>query len=1117
MLITEKILGDIGGWQVMKAARGLLVANVVEKTERAGDDFRGLVREGKRKYAVTLTVQGPTKAECRCSCSEAQRGLVCAHAIAVALVSISSSRREEAQIIRPSANEIARSHHPAKKSEPPHVGCYEVPPGRFDVFIPAQRMESMIGEGGRVPVFLQFQSGGDEIDPVAQWLMQQDLPVQSGPLSLDVKTLGGFLNVLRDHPRVWEGRPGGAKNLRRQFTLVEDAVGMLVIRAEFAQPNSVTFSCDASHISRSGDWQSPPKTPSAQRENKIVGDDTPRTSNRDALRLQYEGDYQSPLLVAGGRWLFQRETLTLAPFSVTDSEVTKLIRDCLDKKSRGVVRDLRWLARNLDALENVMSLETDEALSHLRLVPAEPRFVIELDGSPRQATARVEVVVGSVRHPLSLPNQETSGEPYPILAADGTLTFYQRNTAREFRLRTELEAAGFAVSPDGGWPLKGEREVAEFFAVALPSWQRRHEVVFSERWLAAFRGWKRMAPMVRANERDRNVPPPVTGWLDMEFAYEAADGFRVPRHEVLRLIRSGQRTMRGAQGQTYALDSDSCDEFESLLSESGARLGEGPSTSSGRVELSADNGHILNEFLAVGQPISKLVLPDEVEVRRRLGDLASKLRDYQLEGVRWLIASAEAGRGALLADDMGLGKTVQVIALLRWLATCEQLLPRSALVICPTSLISNWNDELERFATELHVNIMHGEDRLIHKLSTNKYNVILTSYALLSKDLQQHNVSYYQAVILDEASHIRNPDTAVAKAVCSLNSPVRVALTGTPVENSVHDLWSLMRFVQPGFLGTQKDFAERYVKPLASAATDPGATGKTARRLRTRLGPFVLRRTKKEVVRELPDKIEKIIFCDLSTQQKEVYKRLLEEGWAEIRDARRRSARAGRMTMFTVLLRLRQVCNDLRLLGLNRGDGGPPPSSLIQAAKGGDAVSDAVEGDGATTSGKWEALADIVDDALGGAHKILIFSQFTGMLRLLRDWLDARSVGHSYLDGSTRDRGAQVAAFQTDPARRVFLISLKAGGYGLNLTAADHVILVEPWWNPAVEAQAIDRAHRIGQASVVTASRLIARGTVEERILKLQATKRQFMASAVEDDPLTLPGLTDDDLESLLE
>ncbi|MCE9519500.1 MAG: SNF2 helicase associated domain-containing protein [Verrucomicrobia bacterium] len=752
MLITEKILSDTSGWQVMKAARALLAANAVEQTERAGDVFRGLVREGKRKYATTLTMQGPTKADCRCSCSEAQRGLVCAHAIVVALATLQPATTPA----------TTRPSEPVKIAAP--ALSKQVPVGRFDIFIPAQRIESLSEGRGQLPVFLQFQTGGDETDLVAQWLTQQGLPVQSGPLSLDAATLGGFLNALRDHLRVWEGRPGTAVEQRRKITVAADSTELLQMHVSLVLPNEVKFISQ----SRSGGMIPP---------------------------TIHDGGWKPPLLIAE-RWLFNQESLTLAPLPEGDGTVSKLIQDCLDKKNGGgAVRDLRWLARNLDALENVLSLETDEALSHLRLVPAEPRFVIELDGSPRQATARVEVVVGTVRHPLASPNQEPSGEPYPIPAGDGTLTFYQRHPARETRLRSELETAGFSATPEGGWFLKGEREVAKFFAVALPTFQRRHEVVFSERWQAAFRGWKRIAPMVRRRDGVPSVTPePPRGWLDMEFAYEAADGFRVPRQEVLRLIRSGQRTVRGNQGQTYALDSDSCDEFESLLSESGARLGEEE-----HVALSADNGHVLNEFLAVGQPVSKLVLPDATEVRRRLGDLAGKLRDYQLEGVRWLIASAEAGRGALLADDMGLGKTVQVIALLRWLATCEQPpnreqhAPRSALVVCPTSLISNWSDEIERFASKLHVNIMHGSDRVIHKLITNKFNVILTSYALMSRDLDKHNKSYYQAVILDEASHIRNPDTAAAKAVCSLNSPVRVALTGTPVENSVQDLWSLMR------------------------------------------------------------------------------------------------------------------------------------------------------------------------------------------------------------------------------------------------------------------------------------------------------------------------------------
>jgi hypothetical protein len=1081
MLITEKILGDIGGWQAMKAARLMVAADAVEQTERAGDSFRGLVREGKRKFAAALTVQGPTKADCRCSCADAQRGLVCAHAMAVALAALQPAARPgpgggtaSSGIAPAAAPGNSRATPPAKAP----------PRGTFDVFIPAQRMPAMAGGRGTLPVFLQFQAGGEETDPVARWLAEQDLSVQSGPLSLDAAMLGGFFNVLRGHARIWEGRPGVAAGQRRRMIVAADDNAAIALRAQLQAPHSVRFEIQA--------------VPSP-----VISSSAPRSE--PPLEI---------LALPKRAWLWSAGDLVLSPLPESSADIGKLIFECLDKKSRGAVRDLRWLARNLAALEKVLPLATDETLAHLRLLPAEPRFVLELDGSPRQATVRAEALIGTVRHPVLSGQADLSEDIYPIAADDGSLTFFQRNTSRERRLGSELEAAGFSAASDSGWVLRGEREVAAFFAAGLPGLQRRHEIVFTERWKAAFRGWQRVAPQVRrVGGEPHDSVPGSRGWLDMEFAYEASDGFRVPRSELLRLLRGGRSTVRGPQGQTYVLDSESCDDFESLLSESGARLGE-----EGRVALSGDNGHVLNDFLASGQPISKLVLPEVQEVKRRLGDLAGRLRDYQLEGVRWLIASAEAGRGALLADDMGLGKTLQVIALLRWLATCEQpadceQLPRNrALVVCPTSLIHNWSLEIQKFASDLPVSILHGSDRVIDKVVNNCFRVSITSYALLSRDLSQHELTYYQAVILDEASYIRNPETLVAKAAFSLQAPVRVALTGTPVENSVQDLWSLMRFVQPGFLGGQKDFAERYAKPLASAATDPETAARTARRLRTRLGPFVLRRTKKEVVRELPDKIENIILCDLSSQQKEVYKRLLEEGLTEIRDARRRGAGAGRMTMFTVLLRLRQACNDLRLLGLNSEENRGP--SLVDSIGEDDTpVSGA---DWSASGGKWEALADIVDDALGGSHKVLIFSQFTGMLRLLREWLDARSVGFSYLDGSTRDRGAQVTAFQEDPAKRVFLISLKAGGFGLNLTAADHVILVEPWWNPAVEAQAIDRAHRIGQASVVTASRLIARGTVEERIMKLQATKREQMASAVEDDPLSLPGLTDGDLEELL-
>ncbi len=1117
MLITEKTLGDLGGWQAMKSARERVMLGTVENSAREGDVFRGVVREGKRKFAVSLDVQGPTKAECRCSCVDAQaRGLVCAHALAVALTEL---QKGQTPSVMPKPIE-------SKVASPRAVSSKPVRPGKFDVWIPSEKIETA-ARNGRLPVFLQFQPGGEETDPLSVWLAAQGIDAQTGPLSLEPATLDGFLSALDGHPRVWDGRPGAAVEKRKKITVGEDAAGMLAIHAEFTQPKSVTFSFEASHTPRNGAFLTADQTPSANAPINAADFAHSVEGFLTAVR-------NTPLLVAGDRWLFQKESLTLAPLSASSPEVTKLIHECLAKTSGGVVRDLRWLASWLDAIEQTVNLETDEALSHLRLVLAEPQFIIELDGSPRQATARVQAQVGPVRHSIRPQQPERENHLYPIQAEGGGLVFYQRNMARESRLRAELEAMGFAARASDDWELRGEREVAEFFASALPRLERKYQVVTTDRWRSAFSGWRRIAPLVKS--RGDSSPPastgsafggPSRGWLDMEFSYQSADGFSIPRNEVLRLLRSKQSAVRGKQGQVYVLDSESCDDFESLISESGARLGD-----NGGLALSADNQHILNDYYVKNQPLARLALPELAEVKRRLGDLVDRLRDYQIEGVRWLIAAAESGRGALLADDMGLGKTLQVLALLRWLKPVSNpvnnlMQSGPVLIICPTSLLGNWEAELQKFAPELRYKINHGIDRQLLEDNNSIFDVILTTYSLLVNDLTEYCKINLAGLVLDEAGYIRNPDTAAAKAACQLRVPVRVALSGTPVENSVRDLWSIMRFVQPGFLGDRKDFEDRYAKPLASAATDPADSGRLLRRLRTRLGPFVLRRTKKEVVRELPDKVEKVIFCELSAQQKEVYRRVLEEGQEEIRQARRRSgAGSARMTMFTVLLRLRQICNDLRLIGdvarLSRVE--PSVSQAANSTSGhvfsAENLSQAPPDpalESQATGGKWEALSDIVSDALPGGHKILMFSQFTGMLKLARTWLEEQGIGLSYLDGSTRNRTAEVVAFQTDPARKVFLISLKAGGYGLNLTAADHVVLLEPWWNPAVEAQAIDRAHRIGQASIVTASRLIARGTVEERILKLQATKRQIMASAVEDDPLTLPGLTEDDLAALLD
>ena len=365
-----------------------------------------------------------------------------------------------------------------------------------------------------------------------------------------------------------------------------------------------------------------------------------------------------------------------------------------------------------------------------------------------------------------------------------------------------------------------------------------------------------------------------------------------------------------------------------------------------------------------------------------------------------------------------------------------------------------------------------------------EYDLGLTSYGLLRRDVELYAGRPLGTVVLDEAQHIKNPETQNAQAAFSLAARQRFVLTGTPMENSVRDLWSLMNFVVPGYLGSRNDFRERYERPLAGNP-EPALQRRLARRLR----PFLLRRRKAEVARELPAKIEQVVPCELGPPQRATYNALLRE----IQQGLGHTATDGaaRMKMLTGLLRLRQTCCDLRLLGLPPNE--PPENSA-----------------------KLDLLDELLEEIIDGGHRVLIFSQFVKMLDLIKERLEASQTRYCYLAGLTKDRQAQVDQFQNDAAIPVFLISLKAGGVGLNLSAADTVIHFDPWWNAAVEAQATDRAHRIGQTRVVTSYKLIARDTVEEKILNLQKRKREMAAAMLENEEPLMIGLTTEDLAELL-
>jgi SNF2 family DNA or RNA helicase len=387
-----------------------------------------------------------------------------------------------------------------------------------------------------------------------------------------------------------------------------------------------------------------------------------------------------------------------------------------------------------------------------------------------------------------------------------------------------------------------------------------------------------------------------------------------------------------------------------------------------------------------------------------------------------------------------------------------------ALVVCPSSLVENWIAEAEKFVPDLKAVAIAGPKRAGVLAKNADADVFVTSYALLRQDLKVWKAREFKVVVLDEAQQIKNPTAQVSKAAFQLKAEHRFALTGTPLENSVRDLWSIMNFVSPGYLGGRKEFEERFAKPIEN---EDAAVQK---RLALRLKPVLLRRMKQEVAKDLPEKIEQVVYCDLTKKQRAMYEALLTTSRESIEDA---EGGRKRMMALTALLRLRQACCDLRLLD---------PEGI----------------DAEDASVKLERIEQLVAEAVEGGHRVLVFSQFVQMLQVLVPMLAERGWNFCYLDGATKNRADVVRRFQEDEAVPVFLISLKAGGVGLNLTGADTVIHVDPWWNPAVEAQATDRAHRIGQERVVTSYKLIARDTVEEKILKLQERKRATLAATLE-------------------
>ena len=572
-------------------------------------------------------------------------------------------------------------------------------------------------------------------------------------------------------------------------------------------------------------------------------------------------------------------------------------------------------------------------------------------------------------------------------------------------------------------------------------------------------------------------------WFELDASFDYGDEVIARLPDLLKAIEKGDRYVTLSDGSRGLLPEEWLAKF-GALAELARAEGEG-------LRFANSQAALLDALLAAQENVT--TDRDFAQIRRRLRSFSGvkpkreprgfsgKLRTYQREGLGWLDFLEAFGVGGCLADDMGLGKTVQILALLQRRRVGGKSEGPSMIVV-PRSLVFNWMDEASRFAPRIPFRNYTGLDRSQQLESLAAGDVLVTTYGTMRRDIVKLKEIDFDYVILDEAQAIKNQNSQVSKAARLIRARHRLAATGTPIENHLGELWSLFEFLNPGMLGRSSVF-RRFWKN--GHTDDPESIDI----LRSAMAPFILRRTKKQVLSELPEKTEQTLHCELDKKERKVYN--------ELRDYYRdllqkkidsQGLKRSKIHVLEALLRLRQAACHRGLIDPKLAD---------------------------QSSAKLETLIEQLGEILDEGHKVLVFSQFTTLLAIVKKHLDDRGVVYEYLDGRTRKRKQKVARFQEDAACPVFLISLKAGGHGLNLTAADYVFILDPWWNPAVEAQAIDRAHRIGQTRPVFAYRLIARDTVEEKIVELQASKRNLAEAIVSADGSLMQQLTAEDLQRL--
>ena len=666
---------------------------------------------------------------------------------------------------------------------------------------------------------------------------------------------------------------------------------------------------------------------------------------------------------------------------------------------------------------------------------------------------------------------------------EGQTYLVRRHQQEEAELLSELAGIGFQPRSNKLWFLEPE-EAISFLLDTYPKLIENYRV-YGEKALSRYRVRSTKSTVqaeVVSNEKDKIFS------LDINIDY---DGQSIPLEKIWKAWMRGKRYVQLKDGSYTSLPEEWLKRISHKLTALGMDATKPPQAVFKQFEAPMLDS-ILEDLPDAKTDSFWSHLREKIHSFKEIRaipapkGLHAELRSYQLQGLSYLNFLSEYGFGGILADEMGLGKTIQTLSFIQHMV--EEKLKGPNLIVVPTSVLPNWDREAEKFVPDLKRVIIYGTHRENMFRQIADSDLIITTYALLRRDLEEIQKYDFNAVILDEAQNIKNPNTITARSVRRLNARLRLCLSGTPIENNLFELWSLFEFLMPGFLGSQHAFQRGIVRPIKDGDAE------ALEYLRTRMRPFILRRTKAEVARDLPPKVESVTCCALEEAQAELYAAVAHKLRDQVlADVDEKGMAKSQMSILDALLKLRQICCHPRLLKIDL----PGFSNNLP-------------------SGKFEAFKDMVMEIVEGGHKVLVFSQFVQMLQIIRQWLSFSSVPFCYLDGASKDRFEQVDRFNNSPDIPIFLISLKAGGTGLNLTSADYVIHYDPWWNPAVESQATDRTHRIGQQRQVFSYKLICQNTVEEKILKLQESKRNVAASIIPGQE-TWKSLTREDLEMLFD